>query len=92
MSNVRNPEPPGVVPPNRSARRAGQIIDDPMGSDEAGEVDTGAREMSEDEIDQNLIGSFPASDPPSWTLGVGEVDANDAGADTAIDNAVRKAS
>jgi hypothetical protein len=27
-------------------------------------------EISEDEIDRNLMGSFPASDPPSWTLGV----------------------
>jgi len=27
-------------------------------------------EISEDEIDGNLIGTFPASDPPSWTLGV----------------------
>ena len=27
--------------------------------------------MSEAEIDYNLMGSFPASDPPSWTLGVG---------------------
>ena len=26
--------------------------------------------ISEDEIDRNLIGTFPASDPPSWTLGV----------------------
>jgi protein-disulfide isomerase len=25
--------------------------------------------MLEEEIDQNLEGSFPASDPPSWTLG-----------------------
>jgi predicted SnoaL-like aldol condensation-catalyzing enzyme len=25
--------------------------------------------MSEVEIDRNLMGSFPASDPPSWTLG-----------------------
>ena len=27
-------------------------------------------EVSEDEIDGNLMGTFPASDPPSWTLGV----------------------
>ncbi len=27
-------------------------------------------EMSEAEIDYNVMGSFPASDPPSWTLGV----------------------
>jgi hypothetical protein len=27
-------------------------------------------EMSEDEIDHNLMGTLPASDPPSWTLGI----------------------
>jgi hypothetical protein len=27
-------------------------------------------EMSEDEIDYNVMGTFPASDPPSWTLGI----------------------
>jgi hypothetical protein len=27
------------------------------------------KEMSEAEIDRNLAASFPASDPPSWTLG-----------------------
>ena len=26
--------------------------------------------MSEVEIDYNVMGSFPASDPPSWTLGL----------------------
>lgn len=26
--------------------------------------------MCEAEIDYNVMGSFPASDPPSWTLGV----------------------
>ena len=28
-----------------------------------------AGEMSEDEIDANVEGTFPASDPPAWTLG-----------------------
>jgi hypothetical protein len=28
-------------------------------------------EMSEAEIDRTLAASFPASDPPSWTLGTG---------------------
>jgi hypothetical protein len=32
-------------------------------------VDPPENEMSEDEIDESLEGSFPASDPPSWTLG-----------------------
>ncbi len=26
--------------------------------------------MTEAEIDDTLAGSFPASDPPSWTLGI----------------------
>ena len=29
----------------------------------------GGEQMSEAEIDYNVMGSFPASDPPSWTLG-----------------------
>ena len=29
----------------------------------------GEGEMSEAEIDKNLQDTFPASDPPSWTLG-----------------------
>ena len=33
-------------------------------------VQPGISEISEDEIDDNLMGTFPASDPPSWTLGV----------------------
>jgi hypothetical protein len=27
-------------------------------------------DMCEAEIDYNVAGSFPASDPPSWTLGI----------------------
>ncbi len=37
---------------------------------EQGAAQPDANEISEDEIDQNLMGTFPASDPPSWTLGV----------------------
>jgi hypothetical protein len=27
-------------------------------------------DMCEEEIDYNVMASFPASDPPSWTLGI----------------------
>lgn len=39
-------------------------------SDEQVEPRTGGDAMSEAEIDYNVMASFPASDPPSWTLGV----------------------
>ena len=41
-----------------------------MKRDESVETPVGGELMSEEEIDYNLMGSFPASDPPSWTLGV----------------------
>ena len=31
--------------------------------------ETTGQEMSEAEIDANAEGTFPASDPPAWTLG-----------------------
>lgn len=37
---------------------------------EQDEARVGGEQMSEAEIDYNVMGSFPASDPPSWTLGV----------------------
>ena len=37
---------------------------------EPNEPRKGGEQMSEAEIDYNVMGSFPASDPPSWTLGV----------------------
>lgn len=40
-------------------------------NDPAGEPGAaGAGEMSEAEIDANVEGTFPASDPPGWTLGL----------------------
>jgi hypothetical protein len=44
-----------------------------MAKDEDRIVQSGtaqSNEMSEAEIDKNLMDSFPASDPPSWTLGI----------------------
>ena len=37
--------------------------------EKAGRPEADDAGMSEDEIDRNLIETFPASDPPSWTLG-----------------------
>ena len=37
--------------------------------EEAGKPEENEAGMSEDEIDRNLVDTFPASDPPSWTLG-----------------------
>ena len=37
---------------------------------ELAEARQGGEGMSEAEIDYNVMGTFPASDPPSWTLGV----------------------
>ncbi|HEX2835319.1 MAG TPA: hypothetical protein VHW00_20055 [Thermoanaerobaculia bacterium] len=34
-------------------------------------------EMSEREVDETIEASFPASDPPSWTLGTDHSDRGD---------------
>jgi len=39
-------------------------------NDQRVEARQGGEQMSEAEIDYNIMGTFPASDPPSWTLGV----------------------
>ena len=41
-----------------------------MGNDNTNDEMLHGEGMSEAEIDYNVMGSFPASDPPSWTLGV----------------------
>jgi len=42
----------------------------PEDAEELRREEVGSGEMDEAEIDRNVAGSFPASDPPSWTLGI----------------------
>ena len=44
--------------------------DDEEAVEERGVPTRGGDRMSETEVDYNVMGTFPASDPPSWTLGV----------------------
>jgi hypothetical protein len=41
--------------------------------------------MSEAEVDETLEESFPASDPPSWTLGIGSHTPRERGTDKCED-------
>jgi len=48
----------------------GRRFDTIRGMDEKCKPEEAGEWMSEEEIDYNLMGTFPASDPPSWTLGI----------------------
>jgi hypothetical protein len=48
--------------------------------------DAVGNEMSEAEIDRTLAASFPASDPPSWTLGTDHSDERSDGALTGAED------
>jgi hypothetical protein len=63
----------GEVPGDERKHKSGGSQDTKSGDRDLAEqsrAEFSVKEPSEEEIDLNLIGSFPASDPPSWTLGV----------------------
>jgi hypothetical protein len=65
---VLNPQA-DVVGMKRSVRRTVAMTED-EGREDGGGPAPCAGKMSEAEIDRNLQETFPASDPPSWTLGI----------------------
>ena len=46
------------------------MAEDKDGLERAASQPNSSEISEDDEIDRNLIGTFPASDSPSWTLGV----------------------
>jgi hypothetical protein len=54
----------------QSSPAANTQPEDKQPCDQTSETSGAACKMSEEEIDYNVMGTFPASDPPSWTLGI----------------------
>ena len=62
--------PVQIIPKQKSERVSAKNMTEDKDEFERAASQPNIIEISEDEIDRNLMGTFPASDPPLWTLGV----------------------